>query len=294
MILDVYSRTMSLPLKISTSSGPVPAPTQGAVERSDVFASARADIVAASAKYGSVGPGVGSGEASDQCDFFVVEDDYGDPRILIETRNVSVGWLRSIAQRLRSRPHWDVVILSGPTVRIRVKVGAVEIYGWTSSRGDARGIIADLQEYLRREARGHREHRDKRVRRVAAMLPIVWQELAEKSDVRVCGFRDRTDGVVGDSIWILHRTLESSLDIDDCTLSPEGQVLSTYWATASGSLRPDVSESQAPKRDGEVLVVEWVLVANGSPLHGARTVRFQRGEYSAIFHVGGDDDEGRV
>lgn len=272
-------------------AGPEAPPRQLGPVSQGQFNNARDLVVGVCARHGTVGPSGASSAGvlvlTSDPDFYVVDDQYGDDRrIFVEPRPsaISAEWLRDLASLSRDSPDWDVLAAPGEGISLLIRDGRITVSGWVSQARDLSGVVRDLCEYLHNSATERCEKKGRREKEVSRLLPEAWRMSQGKALGFVAGFRTRSDGSPGDSIWMLHFEDSSVFDLDDYTFEPDAVRPSVYWAGSAGTLTPYTPGSHPSSRD-TALLAEWELVAGGKPVSGAKLLRLSKGDRAWTFDL---------
>jgi hypothetical protein len=242
-------------------------------------------VVEACRRYGTVGPlgesdAQGSGDQAESVrdpDFYVVEEPYGDEqRLYVEPKSevVSAEWMVTIAAAMRAHPGWDVVVSLGERIAATVSGRSILITGWESRSEDLPGILESIRQYVAQRAGEKTRNREERLTLVSRLIPAAWDESASLSLVTF--FRTTSEGLAGDSLWLLHYEERFTIDLDKYRFEPDAVRPTVVWARRSGELVKYVAGGDPA--EGEVaLLAEWALVTKGRATRGAASVRVRNG-----------------
>jgi hypothetical protein len=250
------------------------------VTRAD-FDAVRAVVVDVCTAHGSIAPDPSSQEA----DFYVVEDLYGDERrIHVEPRPsaITAAWLLALARRLEFYPLWDVLIGVGEGIFLRVRCDSFEVVGWPAL-ADLAELVRQIRDHVTTAEATRQQISVERRAEVRRLLRTVCA--VDDADVAfVAAYGTRSDGIEGDSVWLLHRQESSVLDLDTYRFEPDAIRPSVFWALHSGELL-DYTPATSPPDRRCGLLAEWALVEHGRPVRGATRLRVRKGQHVWLFNL---------
>ena len=235
------------------------------------FERVRTLVVNACRKYGAIGPDPAARKES--C-FYVVDDQYDNSRrIMVETNPglVTSELIAGIAMALSDTRAWDVLLEVADGITLLIRTDSVLVTGFMPSTTNLVGAMKEVRECSFEIEDRKREVRARRLAEVTHAVEDVWRSRGARALVLVAVFRDRSDGVLGDSVWLLHGEEEYAMDLDDYSFYPEAQRLSTYWVDPPCTVVP-YGSCNRPSPASSILV-EWILVAEGRPLTGVNSLR---------------------